>query len=51
VYGHTDGTDLVYGLKDRRKEIDTFDYNGYKHLIEKSVAPKRIATEKVVLCD
>ena len=29
---HTDGTDLVHELTDRREniEIDTLDYNGYK---------------------
>jgi len=45
--GHTDGTDLVYGSTDRR-EIDTFDYNGYKPQKGKSIAHKWIATEKAV---
>jgi len=48
--GHTDGTDLVYGLTDRREnfEIDTFDYNGYKLPKGKAIAHKWIAAEKSV---
>jgi len=42
------GTDLVYGLTDRREnfEIDTFDCNGYKPLKGKYIAHKWIAIEK-----
>jgi len=48
--GHTDGTDLVYGLRDRREnfEIDTFDYNGYKPPKGKYIAHKLIPTEKAL---
>jgi len=48
--GHTDGTDLVYGLTDRREnfEIDTFDYTGYKPPKGKYIAHKWIATEKAL---